>query len=184
MTQTSKSRDEIAYDPTTHSTKMIGRITGFGTVSTLINTLVMVRPEIMTPIVAHTITAPTSYTKVGASVMIIGPGRTPWISIAAISTAAGAEPGMPSVSTGITAPGTHVLSPVSAAINPSIEPLPNFSFSLLARFAAAYDDHAATSSPTPGRMPMNVPINPERRIVFQYFIMSASLGITESSGLS
>ena len=65
------------------------------------------------------------------------------------------------------APGTHALSPVSAAISPSIEPLPNFSGSLLARLAAAYDDHAATSSPTPGRMPMNVPMRPERRIVRQ-----------------
>ena len=69
--------------------------------------------------------------------MIIGPGRTPWISIAAISTAAGADPGMASVSTGIMAPGTQALSPVSAAISPSIEPLPNFSFSLLTRLAAA-----------------------------------------------
>ena len=59
----------------------------------------------------------------------------------------------------MTAPGTQALSPVSAAIRPSIEPLPNFSGSLLARFAAAYDDHAATSSPTPGRMPMNVPMH-------------------------
>ncbi len=100
--------------------------------------------------------------------MIMGPGRTPWISIAAISTAAGADPGIASVSTGIIAPGTQALSPVSAAISPSIEPLPNFSFSLLTRFAAAYDDHAATSSPTPGRMPMNVPMTPERRIVRQY----------------
>ncbi len=82
--------------------------------------------------------------------MIIGPGLMPWMIIAAISTAAGAEPGMASVSTGMTAPGTQALSPVSAAIRPSIEPLPNFSFSLLARLAAAYDDQAATSSPTPG----------------------------------
>ena len=57
--------------------------------------------------------------------------------MAASSTAAGAEPGTASVSTGITAPGTQALSPVSAAIRPSIEPLPNFSFSLLARLAAA-----------------------------------------------
>ena len=81
------------------------------------------------------------------------------------------------------APGTQALSPVSAAIRPSIEPLPNFSFSLLARLAAAYDDHAATSSPTPGRMPMNVPITPERRIVRQYCDHVASFGITESNGL-
>ena len=69
--------------------------------------------------------------------MISGPGCTPWMSMAAISTAAGADPGMASVSTGITAPGTQALSPVSAAIRPSIEPLPNFSGSLLARLAAA-----------------------------------------------
>ena len=50
-------------------------------------------------------------------------------------------------------PGIEALSPVSAAIRPSIEPLPNCSLSLLARFAAAYDDQAAMSSPTPGRMP-------------------------------
>jgi hypothetical protein len=81
------------------------------------------------------------------------------------------------------APGTQALSPVSAAMRPSIEPLPNFSGSLLARFAAAYDDHAATSSPTPGRMPMNVPMSPERTIVRQYFVMSSSFGITESNGL-
>ena len=115
--------------------------------------------------------------------MIIGPGRTPWISIAAISTAAGAEPGMPSVSTGMIAPGTQALSPVSAAIRPSIEPLPNFSGSLLARLAAAYEDQAATSSPTPGRMPMNVPMKPERRIVRQYRATSTSFGMTESNGL-
>src|SRR5512135_658465 len=134
------------------------------------------------PIVANSIIATTSYTNGGASVMMSGPGRTPWMIIAAISTAAGAEPGIASVSTGITAPGTHALSPVSAAIRPSIEPLPNFSGSLLARLAAAYDDHAATSSPTPGRMPMNVPITPERRIVFQYFATSTSFGTTESKG--
>ena len=42
------------------------------------------------------------------------------------------------------------MSPVSAAIRPSIEPLPNFSGSLLAALAAAYDIHAPESSPTPG----------------------------------
>ncbi len=115
--------------------------------------------------------------------MISGPGRTPWISMAAISTAAGAEPGIASVSTGITAPGTQALSPVSAAMRPSTEPLPKSAFSLLARLAAAYELHAATSSPTPGRMPMKVPMQPERTMVRQYFATSASLGNTESKGL-
>ncbi len=66
------------------------------------------------------------------------------------------------------APGTQALSPVSAAIRPSTEPLPKCSFSLLARFAAAYEVQAALSSPTPGMMPMNVPMQPERMIVRQY----------------
>ena len=57
--------------------------------------------------------------------------------IAAISTAEGAEPGIASASAGMMPPGIDALSPVSAAISPSMEPLPNSSFSLLARFAAA-----------------------------------------------
>ena len=79
--------------------------------------------------------ATTSETNVGFSCMIIGPGCTPWMSMAPRSTAAGAEPGTASVSTGMMAPGTHALLPVSEAIRPSIEPLPNFSFSLEDRFA-------------------------------------------------
>ena len=51
--------------------------------------------------------------------MIIGPGRMPWMNSAAISTAAGAEPGTASVSAGISAPGTTALLPVSAAVSPS-----------------------------------------------------------------
>jgi hypothetical protein len=57
--------------------------------------------------------------------------------IAASSTAQGAEPGIASASAGMIPPGTDALSPVSAAIRPSIEPLPYFSGSLLRRFAAA-----------------------------------------------
>ena len=57
--------------------------------------------------------------------------------MAAISTADGAEPGMPSASAGMMWPGIDAMSPVSAAIRPSIEPLPNFSFSLLVALAAA-----------------------------------------------
>jgi hypothetical protein len=52
--------------------------------------------------------------------MIIGPGRTPWMNIAASSTAAGAEPGTASVSTGMMAPGTAALLPVSAACSPRV----------------------------------------------------------------
>ena len=60
------------------------------------------------------------------------------------------------------------------AISPSIEPLPNFSGSLLARFAAAYELQAAISSPTPGITPIAVPIHPDRKMVFQWVTMSTS----------
>ena len=73
----------------------------------------------------------------GCSIISIGPGCTPWMIIAAISTADGAEPGMPSARHGMMWPGIDDMSPVSAAIRPSIEPLPNCSFSLLTALAAA-----------------------------------------------
>jgi hypothetical protein len=106
------------------------------------------------------------------------------VIIAAISTAEGAEPGMPSASAGMIPPGIEALSPVSAAMRPSMEPLPNNSFSLLARRAAAYEDQAAMSSPTPGRMPMYTPMTPERRMVRQYLTTSRRRGSTESTLLT
>ena len=103
----------------------------------------------------------------GWLIISIGPGWAPWMIIAAISIAAGAEPGMPSASAGISAPGMAALSPASAAIRPSTEPLPNFSRSRLARLAAAYEVQAPMSSPTPGSTPTKTPIRPERRMVRQ-----------------
>ncbi len=100
--------------------------------------------------------------------------------IAAISTADGAEPGMPSASAGMMWPGIDAMSPVSAAIRPSIEPLPNKCFSLLVALAAAYDIHAPESSPTPGRRPVSTPITPERMTVRQYWNTSRKRGSTES----
>ena len=73
----------------------------------------------------------------GCWIISIGPGWMPWMIIAAISTADGAEPGMPSARQGMMWPGIEAMSPVSAAIRPSIEPLPNSSFSLLTALAAA-----------------------------------------------
>ncbi len=69
--------------------------------------------------------------------MMRGPGRIPWMSMAPSNTAAGAEPGIARVNTGIIAPGTQALFPVSEAMSPSIEPLPNISLSagLAPRFA-------------------------------------------------
>ncbi len=57
--------------------------------------------------------------------------------MAASSTAQGAEPGIANASAGMMPPGTDALSPVSAAISPSIDPLPYFSGSLLSRLAVA-----------------------------------------------
>jgi hypothetical protein len=77
-------------------------------------------------------------------------------------------------------PGIDAMSPVSAAMRPSIEPLPNSSFSLLVAFAAAYDIHAPESSPTPGKSPVSTPITPERSTVRQYWKTSRKRGSTES----
>src|SRR5207237_7764496 len=116
----------------------------------------------------------------GFWIISIGPGCTPWMIIAAISTADGAEPGMPSASDGMMWPGMDDMSPVSAAIRPSMEPLPNFSGSLLAALAAAYDIHAPASSPTPGNSPVSTPMIPERNTVHLYWTISFQRGSTES----
>src|SRR6059058_4028046 len=116
----------------------------------------------------------------GCSIISMGPGCTPWMIMAAISTAEGAEPGMPSAREGMMWPGIDDMSPVSAAISPSIEPLPNFSGSLLTALAAAYDIHAPASSPTPGNRPVTTPMTPERSTVHLYWMISLQRGSTES----
>ena len=67
--------------------------------------------------------------------MSSGPGRMPCSHIAPSRTAAGALPGTASESTGTMAPPMQALSPVSAAMSPSFEPLPNSSGCLLDRLA-------------------------------------------------
>ena len=57
-----------------------------------------------------------SSTKAGNSTMISGPGLMPWMNIAARRTAAGAEPGTASVSTGMMAPGTAAMASAAAYI--------------------------------------------------------------------
>src|SRR5664279_2186899 len=104
----------------------------------------------------------------------------PWMIIAAMSTAEGAEPGMPSASAGMMWPGIDAMSPVSAAMSPSIEPLPNSSLCRLEALAAAYDIQAPESSPTPGMRPVNTPITPDRNTVGQYWTTSRKRGSTES----
>src|SRR5260370_490004 len=48
------------------------------------------------------------------SIISIGPGWMPWMIMAAIKTADGAEPGMPSASAGMIWPGIQDMSPGSA----------------------------------------------------------------------
>ena len=56
-----------------------------------------------------------------------GPGLSPQSRKAASSTAVEAEPGMPSVSSGIIAPEEAALLAASGPTSPAIAPLPNFS---------------------------------------------------------
>ena len=106
-----------------------------------------------------------STTKPGDSLISSGPGRSPCSHSAASSTAAGALPGTASESTGMIAPPMQALFPDSAATTPSKAPLPNFSGVLLDFFSAQYDSQPATSSPTPGMMPMATPISDERTML-------------------
>ena len=78
------------------------------------------------------------------------------------------------------APPMHALLPVSAATTPSKAPLPKISGVLLDFFSAQYESQPATSSPTPGMIPMATPMNDERtmlslflsRIAKPFFISS------------
>ncbi len=133
----SKTRPAIANDPTVQRVKMIGISFSRGTDSTFRSGRVSRSPSTSIATVAMNTIATTWKTNCGASTMISGPGRIPWMNIAASSTAAGADPGTASVSSGMIAPGTAALLPVSEAISPSGAPLPNCSRSGLARLAAA-----------------------------------------------
>ena len=65
-----------------------------------------------------------------------GPGTRPWIRRPPSSTAAELEPGMPKLSSGISAVLATTLFAVSGAATPSSEPLPNFSGSFDQRRAS------------------------------------------------
>src|SRR5690606_34148027 len=158
ITQMSKTRLAMAKAPTVQRTMMMGMSREYGTRSTVRSGFVSAMPSTTIATVARKTMAVTSNTNDGDSIMISGPGRMPWMNSAASSTAAGAEPGTASVSTGISAPGTAALLPVSAAMSPSTEPLPNLSRSFEVPRAAAYDTQAPMSSPTPGIRPMSVPM--------------------------
>ena len=105
----------------------------------------------------------------GCWIISIGPGCTPWMIIAAISTADGAEPGMPSARQGIMCPGIdgHVAGLGGhQAVDRALAEL----LLLLAHAPWPRRTTSTTpaSSPTPGSRPVNTPITPERSTVRQY----------------
>ena len=66
-----------------------------------------------------------------------GPGGTPWISSAAISTAVTGPVGMPSASIGTKAPVEAALLADSGPATPATAPLPNSSGCFEMRFSTA-----------------------------------------------
>ena len=60
-----------------------------------------------------------------------GPGKIPWINNPPSNTAAVGDPGIDRVSSGTTDGPTIALLAASAAITPSLWPVPNFSLSEL-----------------------------------------------------
>ena len=85
------------------------------------------------------------------------------------------SPGMPSVSSGTRVGPFTALLAASAAATPSSSPLPKRSGCLDAFFAAAQPVKAATTWPTPGIMPITVPIAVERTMVRKHRLRSASV---------
>ena len=77
-------------------------------------------------------------------------------------TAAGDDPGTPSVTKGIIAAGAAALLAISDAVTPRKSPLPNWLLSLAHRMASLYETNAAIGLPAPGRIPMKLPIAEER----------------------
>jgi hypothetical protein len=73
----------------------------------------------------------------GWSLTSVGPGGTPWISSAAISTAVTGPVGIPSASIGTKAPVEAELLADSGPATPATAPLPNSSGCLEMRFSKA-----------------------------------------------
>ena len=72
-----------------------------------------------------------------------GPGFKPRSMSAPAMTAAGDEPGTPSVTNGIIAAGAAALLAISDAVTPRRSPLPKRLLSLLQRTASLYETNAA-----------------------------------------
>src|ERR671918_2086560 len=68
-----------------------------------------------------------------------------------------ADPGIPSVRSGMNAPAVAELLADSGAATPSTAPFPNRSGRLEKRLATAYEMNDATVDPAPGNAPMKNP---------------------------
>ena len=102
------------------------------------------------------------YTIWGFVLIRSGPGRSPCSVRAPNNNAVVASPGMPKVIRGTIAPPIDALLAASEAMIPSIIPVPNFSGYLELFFAARYETILESPGPTPGIIPISVPIMLER----------------------
>src|SRR6185312_9393526 len=93
----------------------------------------------------------------GFSEMKSGPGLNPHSTSAASSTAVVPEPGIPSVSSGTSAPPVSELFAPSGAATPSTAPLPNSSGRRDTAFSTPYEMNEAMVEPAPGRTPIRNP---------------------------
>lgn len=85
----------------------------------------------------------------GDSIRSVGPGRRFMMNIADRKIAAVELPGIPSDRAGISAPAEQALLATSAAMIPSSEPWPNFSFA----WRSAWQDRRKTSKRQTRRCP-------------------------------
>ena len=98
-----------------------------------------------------------------------GPGLRPWATKAPNKIAVTLSPGMPNVNKGTRVGPLTALFAASGAAMPSNSPFPNFSGFCELFLAAAYPTNAATTWPTPGIIPIVVPITVLLKIVFLNF---------------
>ena len=156
-----------------HSTKMIGMMIVRGTRSTCSSGRTRNRPKNRMPRWPAWSSPPRRRRTAACLIISIGPGCTPWMIIAAISTAAGAEPGMPSASAGMMPPG---IAGVVAGLGRH-QALDRALAELLLLLADALGGGVGRpGAPCPRRRRAGcrctTPITPERRMVRQYWSTS------------
>ena len=109
------------------------------------------------------------------------PGRIPIDMRMPRRTAVVPEPGMPSVSIGISEPPAAALFADSGAATPRMSPWPNVSSVSERRFSMPYDMKPATDAPVPGSRPMKKPMKVPRMIAPRENMNSLKLTQTRSA---